>query len=181
MKFIPVTIPDEFKTVLTERLSIYEHRVGEVYLQLFNYLFQNPQNTDFTDYVENLTEKDYTIASAMRTAINHFSRMLISKLISSNEPLLINGVKHNKINPLTFRIPSKDRIKSLKVGDMIKIGLEAGLTDIRNERPWVQILSIDKKNNFTVQIMNNLIFTYLHGLINGDKIVINSKNILSTE
>lgn len=79
----------------------------------------------------------------------------------------INAIEKNKEHPETFHIPALEEILAVKVGDNVKIA-NAGSC---SERFWVQVTSIDPKNEVIKGTVNNeLIFADDHGLRLGDPI-----------
>jgi hypothetical protein len=87
----------------------------------------------------------------------------------------IDGVQRNKENPDTFRIPSDEDKRNVKVGDNLKVGCTAaGLT----ERFWVKVTGIGE-DCYLCQVDNELVYTTMHGLSHGDPVAVQHKHILS--
>ncbi len=86
------------------------------------------------------------------------------------KPKLLNAVSMNSKYPNSFKIPSKDKIIKLRIGDFVKIVNNTSTP----ERFWV-IITKKKGNNFIGIINNKLIGRAQYNL--GDLISFKSYNI----
>lgn len=100
-------------------------------------------------------------------------------LIKKPNGVLINAVERHKKNPQSFIIPSPKEIRSLKGGDIVKIGLTIINEEIHDraaERFWVEIMNIENNNiDFYGRILPNLLF-HLNFNVDKDDIIL-FKNI----
>lgn len=98
---------------------------------------------------------------------------------------LIDGAERNEQYPEQFWFPGFEAISSLKVGDVVKIGVEFSPdpeTGQNGERFWVKIASAFESGPdtcFTGIIDNNLYYTANHGLQLNNEISFEPKNVLA--
>lgn len=73
--------------------------------------------------------------------------------------------------PDKFEIPSPEQIKALKVGNFVKICASG-------ERFWVKLTEINE-GKYTAIVVNELLYTDIHGIKINDKIEFETKHIYS--
>jgi len=104
---------------------------------------------------------------------------MVSKVNSrglTNAYGLIDGDQMAKDHPETWSQPSLEDRKKVVEGDYVKIGITT--TRHKTERPWVIVKEKDADGSMTCIIANDLVFTDEHGMLNGDRIRIEYKNII---
>ncbi len=77
--------------------------------------------------------------------------------------------------------PTDENIADLKVGAFIKIGLTGDeFPAIPCEYCWTQLLNLNHdKNSYQVSIDNDLVLSHIHGLYDGDSLIITKDQILA--
>lgn len=102
-------------------------------------------------------------------------------LEANKQAQLMDGVEINRENPTTFQIPSAEEKAQLKVDQYIKVGAYTGAEDSmpKAERFWCQVSQINDDGTIIGTINNDLVLSQFHNLFDGDRILIEPKNILS--
>ncbi len=92
---------------------------------------------------------------------------------------LIDGLQRHEANPNTFEIPSLEEKQELKAGDIVKLGFEATEEfddGPSGERMWVRTTKI-KGDDYEGTLSNDPVV--IEDLKHGDKVIFNSKHIIS--
>jgi hypothetical protein len=79
----------------------------------------------------------------------------------------------HSLAPNKYRIPTKEDLYKLKVGDSVKVCVE-------NECFWVEITELSKKL-VTGRVDNDMVFTDEHGLKYNDTVNFAKKHIIEVE
>lgn len=98
----------------------------------------------------------------------------------------IDALERHQQNPLTFPIPRNALKRSIRVGDLVKIGVEGFESPVGDgkaidgERFWLRVTQVHEQS-YEGTITNDLFFTEEHELDCGDNLAFEERNILDVE